>query len=583
MLTSSDFDDDGHAELVVSSATDLGLLQVSGSTLTATARASSGTWLGGWNLQVQDNRFGPVGDFDGDHRAELVVSSPWGLGILERQGGELRPLTMAANGTRLGEWNLQTGDNRFEQVLDLDGDGRDGLLVTSPWGLGLLGLGRSGLSSHWLFPNGTRLGGWNLQTGDNRFGPAGDLDGDGRDEVLVSSPWGVGVLDVDAGSPTVVAMAANGTRLGGRWNLQTGDNRFRLAGDVDGDGREEVLVTSPWGIGVLALRDGALVPLFLVPNGTRLGEWVVDTASNRFGPLADLDGDGRAELFVSSPWGVGVLEWNGSGLTSSVMAANGARVGEWVVDTRNNRFGRAADYDGDGRAEVLASSPWGVGLLKQSGSTFSTPVMAANGTNAGGWRIDTDDDRYGVRGGCADHVTVHTKTLVTPTAAVRTFLHRQFTEAEQLFADVGIALYRGSLEDLSADPALAHLVALDVGTCTLGAPTAEHVDLYAHRAGVAADDLVVYLVQTLVGGSGTFAGCATHPAGQPGAAIVQAGARWLLAHELGHVLGLRHPPTTPATNADQLMWWTTSWTNTPPDLAESEVSTLLQSLLTHPV
>jgi hypothetical protein len=33
--------------------------------------------------------------------------------------------------------------------------------------------------------NGTRFGGWNLQTGDNRFGPVGDFDGDGRDPDVV--------------------------------------------------------------------------------------------------------------------------------------------------------------------------------------------------------------------------------------------------------------------------------------------------------------------------------------------------------------------------------------------------------------
>ena len=45
-------------------------------------------------------------------------------------------------------------------------------------------------------------------------------------------------------------MAANGTRFGG-WLLNTADNRFELSADFDGDGRAEILVTSPWGIGIL--------------------------------------------------------------------------------------------------------------------------------------------------------------------------------------------------------------------------------------------------------------------------------------------------------------------------------------------
>ena len=46
-----------------------------------------------------------------------------------------------------------------------------------------------------MAPNGTRFGGWLLNTADNRFSPVGDFDGDGRDEILVTSPWGIGMFE----------------------------------------------------------------------------------------------------------------------------------------------------------------------------------------------------------------------------------------------------------------------------------------------------------------------------------------------------------------------------------------------------
>jgi hypothetical protein len=89
-------------------------------------------------------------------------------------------------------------------------------------------------------------------------------------------------------------------------------------------------------------------------------------------------------------------------------------------------------------------------------------------------------------------------------------------------------------------------------------------------------------------------GCATHPDGQPGAAIVQVAADWLTAHELGHVLGLRHVCTMPtpanpmpsnpcmgAGHSDSLMFPNIGWTNTPPDLATSEEDTIRGSGLTN--
>lgn len=580
MSRNNDFNGNGRDELLVSSPWGMALLELSGNTFTAPVIAPNGTRFGGWNLQTGDNRFGPVADFDGDGRAEMVISSPWGVGVLEQRGNSLAPLVMAPNGTRFGSWNFQSGDNRFEKAADFDGDGRAELLISSPWGLGVLKLAGSSLSAPMMAPNGTRFGGWNLQTGDNRFGPVSDFDGDGRVEVFVSSPWGVGILQLQGNTLRPLMMAPNGTRFGG-WLLNTRDNFFRLAADVDGDGRAELLVTSPWGIGILKLSGGSLTALTMAANGTRLGGWIVDTTNNRFGPAADYDGDGRAELLMSSPWGIGTLEWNAGALTSPLMAANGTRVGGWVVDTRNNRYGPAADYDGDGRPELIATSPWGLGVLKPT-SAASSPVMAPNGTRFGGWNLQTDDNRFGVRRSSFEYVVVHFKTLLARTAAIDTFMDTQYKAMEDLFADYGVATYRATTEDLSGDASLAGVVDLDVGPCILGSPTTEHNTLFARRNGVGANDVVVYVVRTLTNGTGAtnLLGCATHPNNQPGCAVVQANARWLVAHEVGHVLGLLHWGNPPATNSQFLMFPTVGWTDTPPDIVQTEVATMVDSTLT---
>jgi hypothetical protein len=55
----------------------------------------------------------------------------------------------------------------------------------------------------------------------------------------------------------------------------------------------------------------------------------------------------------------------------------------------------AEDFDGDGKAEVLISSPWGIGILKMEGGALSAPVMAANGDRfPGGWLLNTEDNRF---------------------------------------------------------------------------------------------------------------------------------------------------------------------------------------------
>ena len=79
----------------------------------------------------------------------------------------------------------------------------------------------------------------------------------------------------------------------------------------------------------------------MVANGTFIGGWNLNTADNQFlGLIADYDGDGAAEIFVSSAWGIGVLKLSGGALTAPVVQPNGTRFGGWLLNTADNDLGR---------------------------------------------------------------------------------------------------------------------------------------------------------------------------------------------------------------------------------------------------
>jgi hypothetical protein len=157
------------------------------------------------------------------------------------------------------------------------------LFVTSPWGIGLLALSGETMTDTLMVQNGQRIGGWLVQTKDNDFSIVADFDGDARLEVLVRSSWGIGLLGLYGGSSHVaLAMAQNGSRIDG-WVLSTKDNKFPVLGDFDGDKAGEALVTSPWGLAVLKFSAGAFQAIAMAQNGTRLGGWLLSTADNVFG------------------------------------------------------------------------------------------------------------------------------------------------------------------------------------------------------------------------------------------------------------------------------------------------------------
>ena len=85
----------------------------------------------------------------------------------------------------------------------------------------------------------------------------------------------------------------------------------------------------------------------------------------------------------------------GGTLSTPVMAPNGTRFGGWLLNTADNHLASGADYDGDHSAEILATSPWGMGILKLVGSNLTSPTMSANGSRFHGWLLNTDDNDFG--------------------------------------------------------------------------------------------------------------------------------------------------------------------------------------------
>lgn len=307
------------------------------------------------------------------------------------------------------------GDALGNQVasLDFDGDGLEDVAVGAPWrsqgdvsqngrvwvlaGAVPTPGGESAVDSVAAFyvdgAGSDRLAGWRVHA-------PGDLDGDGRQDLIVGSlgsdPAYAGQVHFLPGSVEAASITVDQTP--GTW-------RHDLAGDYagagvvgvdsDGDGRLETIVSAPQAI----RGTGKLFWLPEVPQGVEVlasaaersleGEQVETLgASLAAGPvlLAGAPQADRVWVLTGGLEVLGVLEGGGSG-----WGAYGWSV-DWVGDLTGDGVPEAAvaapdtsvDLEGQGLVQVLDGAPLAAGALSDGGA----PDLDGDGVAAS---VDCDD------------------------------------------------------------------------------------------------------------------------------------------------------------------------------------------------
>ena len=201
--------------------------------------------------------------------------------------------------------------------------------------------------------------------------PAGDLDGDGLQELVVELEQVLLVRHGGDGAP-VRALVELGHP--GAWDVGP---------DVDGDGAAEVVIVSPSGEGVAVAVLGA-------EDGAR--RWA--TATLKIAPTlvvwtGDLDGDGVADVAMGDPAG---------NFVKTLSGATGKRLWRSKVSGGMARLQAARDRDGDGVDDLLVDrGRRNLGATWLSGKTGQP--MAEAGSPRGTWTFAGDLDGDGERDG----------------------------------------------------------------------------------------------------------------------------------------------------------------------------------------
>ena len=327
-----------------------------------------------------------AGDVNGDGYSDVIVGAPFYYNSVGIEGavfvyhGSLRGLATTASWSAFGgQYDANLGAS-VASAGDVNDDGFDDVIVGAPGfdnplaneGAAFVYLGSaSGLSAtaDWEVYGGQVSPGF-----AGSVASAGDVNGDGYDDVIVGAPFydinsltntNEGALFVYYGSATGPSATADRSIISGQAGALLGMS-VASAGDVNNDGFDDVIAGAPFydntfvDGGGLFVYSGSAGGLSATPGWNAFGDKLNAGLGETVASAGDVNGDGYSDVISGAPYYVSdTLESEGGSFVYHGSASGLSATADWSAygGDANALFGAsvssAGDVNGDGYSDII--------------------------------------------------------------------------------------------------------------------------------------------------------------------------------------------------------------------------------------
>jgi hypothetical protein len=321
-----------------------------------------------------------MADIDGDGLADVCARAAEGVLCWRSTGTGFTAAVAGPELTDEGNWDEARYGTTI-RLADIDGDQRADLCARYGVGLRCHRSTGDGFEQDALeLPELSDEQGWDTP---ERFGSLrmADIDGDGRVDVCGRAAEGVRCWrSTGDGFSEPIQGPEWSDDLG--WGAMSAWSTIRLA-DMDGDGRADLCARAADGVRCHLSTGEGFGSAVLGPELSDDSGWA-DQANYLTFRIGDIDGDARGDLCARADAGIRCWRWTGEGFGEGIAGPTLSDESGWYTH-RYFRTLRLADIDGDGKSDLCARAAKGTLCWRSQGDSFSEPLDGPEWSDEKGW------------------------------------------------------------------------------------------------------------------------------------------------------------------------------------------------------